>query len=45
MKKLNDYNYKERLEKFGSITFLERRMREEQVESFKIINEISNYGW
>ena len=32
------------MEKLGSTTLLERRMRDDLTETFKIINGISNYG-
>ena len=44
IKKVYDYNYRERLEKCGLTTLLERRMREDLIETFKIIGGISNYG-
>lgn len=36
--------YKSRLEKLGLTTLLERRMRGDLIETFKIVNGISNYG-
>ena len=45
IKKEKDYSYRERLEKLGLTTLLERRLRGELVESLEIINGISNYDW
>ena len=42
-KKVKDYSYRERLEKLGFTTLLERRMRGDLIKTFKIISEISNY--
>ena len=36
--------YKSRLEKLGLTTLLERRARGDLIETFKIVNKISNYG-
>ena len=36
--------YKNRLEKLGLTTLLERRSRGDLIETFKIVNSISNYG-
>ena len=36
--------YHERLRKLGLTTLLERRMRGDLIESFKILNSINNYG-
>ena len=44
IKKLKDYSYKERLKKLGLTTLLERRMRDDLIEAFNIINGILNYG-
>ena len=44
IKKVKDYNHRERLEKLGWTTLLERRMKGDLIESFKIINGISNNG-
>ena len=41
---LKDLSYKERLESLGLTTLLERRMRVDLIETFKIINGISKYG-
>ena len=38
------YSYRERLEKLGLTTLLERRMRGDLIKTFKIINGISNYS-
>ena len=38
------YSYWERLEKLRLATLLERRMKGDLIENFKIINGISNYG-
>ena len=40
----SDLNYKQRLQKLGMTTLLERRMRGDLIECFKILNGISNYG-
>ena len=40
-----DYSHRERLVKFGFTTLWERRMRDDLIETYKIINGISNYGW
>ena len=42
-KRVKDYSYRERLEKLGLTTLLER-MKSDLNEIFKIINEISNNG-
>ena len=44
IKKEKDYNDRERLEKLGLTILVERRMRDDLIETFKIINGISNYG-
>ena len=44
IKRVKDYTYSERLEKLGLTTLLERRMRNHLIETFKIINGITNYG-
>ena len=44
IKKVKDYSYRERLEKLGLTTLLERKVRNDQIETLKIINGISNYG-
>ena len=44
LKREKDYSYSERFEKFGLSTFLERRMRADLIETFKIIDGISNHG-
>ena len=44
IQRVKDYSYRERLEKLGLTTLLERRMRSDLIETFKIINGISNYG-
>ena len=36
--------YKSRLEKLGLTTLLERRARGDLIETFKIVNKLSNYG-
>ena len=43
IKRVKDYSYIERLEKLGLTTFLERRMGSDLIDTFKIINGISNY--
>ena len=40
IKRVKDYSYREKLEKLGLTNLQERR-----VETFKIIDGISNYGW
>ena len=44
LKKKKDYRYRERLEKLWLTTFLDRRMRGDLVETFKILNGISKYS-
>ena len=44
IKRVKDYSYRERFEKFGLITSLERNMRADLIETVKIDNGISNYG-
>ena len=39
-----DLNYKQRLEKLSMTTLLERRMRGDIIETFKILNGFNNYG-
>ena len=39
-----DCNYKQRLEKLNMTTLLERRMRGDMIETFKILNGFNNYG-
>ena len=41
---LEDLNYKHRLESLGLTTLLERRMRGDLIETFKILNDKNNYG-
>ena len=41
---LKDLSYKERLESLGLTTLLERRMRGDLIETFKIMSGISKYG-
>ena len=36
--------YKQRLEKLNMTTLLERRMRGDLIETFKILNNLNNYG-
>ena len=38
-------NYKERLQKLGLTTLLERRMRGDLIETFKILNGFTDYGY
>ena len=45
IKRVKDYSYRERLEKIGLTTLLEKKVgRGDLTETFKIINGISNYG-
>ena len=44
IKRVKDYSYRERLEKLGLTILLERRIRGDLIETFKIIKEISSYG-
>ena len=44
VKGLENLTYKNRLESLGLTTLLERRMRGDLIETFKIINGISKYG-
>ena len=41
---MSDLNYEERLKKLGMTTLLERRMRGDLIETFKILNGFNNYG-
>ena len=41
-KVIKDYSYKERVQKLGLTILLERRMRDDLIETFKIINGISD---
>ena len=41
---MGSFNYSERLEKLQLTTLLERRMRGDLIETYKIINEHVNYG-
>ena len=41
---LGDLSYKQRLETLGLTTLLERRMRGDLIETFKILNDKNNYG-
>ena len=41
--KVKDSSYRERFEKLGSTTLLERRMRADLIETFKMIDIISNH--
>ena len=40
---LRDFTYKQRLESLGLTTLLERRMRGDLIETFKILNNKNNY--
>ena len=42
IKRVKDYSYRKRLVKLGLTTSLERRLRGDLIETFKIINEIFN---
>ena len=42
-KMIKDYSYRQRLQKLGLTTLLERRIKDELIETFKIIDGISNY--
>ena len=41
---MQNFNYRERLSKLNMTTLLERRMRGDLIETFKILNSFSNYG-
>ena len=41
---MSDLNYEQRLKKLGLTTLLERRMRGDLIETFKILNGFNNYG-
>ena len=41
---MSDLNYKQRLQKLGMTILLERRMRGDLIECFKILNGFNNYG-
>ena len=43
IKGVKDYSYWERLGKLGLTTFLERTMKGDEIETFKIINGISHH--
>ena len=44
IKRVKDSSHKEREEKSGLTTLLDRRLRGDLTETFKIIDGISNYG-
>ena len=44
IKRVKHYCYRERLEKLGLTTLLERRIRGDLIETFKIIYGVSNYN-
>ena len=44
IKRVKYFSYRERLEKLGLIPLLERRMRRNLIETFKTVDEISNYS-
>ena len=44
IKRVKAYSYLERLERLGLTTLLERRMRGDLIEAFKMINGIFNLG-
>ena len=44
VKGMDGLSYHERLKKLGLTTLLERRMRGDLIESFKILNGLNNYG-
>ena len=41
---MSDLSYERRLKKLGMTTLLERRMRGDLIETFKILNDFNNYG-
>ena len=41
---MSDLNYEQRLKKLGLTTLLERRMRGDLIETFKILNGFNDYG-
>ena len=41
---MGNLNYQQRLEKLGMTTLLERRMRGDLIEAFKILNNFNDYG-
>ena len=41
---MQDLNYKQRLNKLNMTTLLERRMRGDLIETFKILNDFNKYG-
>ena len=41
---MQDLNYEQRLKKLGLTTLLERRMRGDLIETFKILTGVNNYG-
>ena len=44
IKRVKDYSYTKRLEELGKTTLLEKIMKGDLIETFKIINGISNYS-
>ena len=44
IKRIKDFSYRERIEKFGLTILLEWRMKWDLIGTFKMINGISNYG-
>ena len=45
IKRVKDYINRERSENLELTTFLEKRIRDHLIETFKIINGISNHSW
>ena len=45
IKRVKDYSDRERLEKIGLTSLLEKTMRRNLIEILKIINRISYYSW
>ena len=41
---VENFSYRERLDKLGLTTLLERRMRGDLIETYKIVNNFNNYG-
>ena len=41
---MSNLNYEQRLKQLGLTTLLERRMRGDLIETFKILNGLNNYG-
>ena len=43
--KLMDLPYEERLQIWGITSFEERRTREDQIQTYKVVNGLESYNW